>query len=156
MLQQFEDSMGTSLIACRSDLGDRQNAAQAPTPWARAGLSAATQQALSGSRTQQGYPRSSPSKGTHVASSMQPIVRDSRQHSNSSLADIDSKSHQRSAIQQTAKSGGLDSIFARMSPGHNDDNLDRIDDDEDRDGNLLGGQEDSLYEAPHNWKKDKR
>ena len=67
---------------------------------------------------------------------------------------MDSKSSQRSAVQQAPKSGGLDSIFARMSPGRGD-SLDGVDDD-GRDGNLLGGQQDSLYEAHHNWKRDKR
>ena len=71
---------------------------------------------------------------------------------------MEGKSNQRSAVQQVPKGGGLDSIFARMSPGRNDDSVDQMDDDGDdaRDGNLLGGQEDSLYGAHYNWKRDKR
>lgn len=121
---------------------------------AHAGLSAATQQALN--RTQQGYPRSSPGKGSQVGSAGQPFKHDSHQNSNSSLDAMEGKTNQRSTVQQASKGGGLDSIFARMSPGRNDDSLNQTDDDDARDGNLLGGQEDSLYEAHYNWKRDKR
>ena len=131
--------------------------ARAASPWAHAGLSAATQQALN--RTQQGYPQNSPGKGSQVWSAGQPLKRDSRQNSNTPLDAMEGKPNQGSAVQKAPKGGGLDSIFARMSPGCNDDSLDRLDDDDDdatRDGNLLGGQEDSLYEARYNWKRDKR
>ena len=126
--------------------------ARAASPWAHAGLSAATQQALS--RTQQGYPRNSPGKGSQVESAGQALKRDSRQSSNTPLGAMESKSNQWSAVQQAPKGGGLDSIFARMSPGGYVDQMD--DDDDARDGNLLGGQEDSLYEAQYNRKRDKR
>lgn len=69
---------------------------------------------------------------------------------------MEGKANQRSTVQPASKGGGLDSIFARMSPGRNDDSLNQTDDDDARDGNLLGGQEDSLYEAHYNWKRDKR
>ena len=69
---------------------------------------------------------------------------------------MEGKANQRSAVQPASKGGGLDSIFARMSPGHDGDTLDQMDDDDARDGNLLGGQEDSLYEAHYDWKRDKR
>ena len=122
---------------------------------AHAGLSAATQQALN--RTQQGYPKSSPGKSFPLPGPAgQPFKRDSRQNSNCSLDAMEGKATQRSAVQQASKGGGLDSIFARMSPGRNDDSLNQTDDDDARDGNLLGGQEDSLYEAHYNWKRDKR
>lgn len=78
----------------------------------------------------------------------------SRQASNTSLPGMDSKIFQGAAVQKGAK-GGLDQIFARMSPGQDDDSSDRIDDD-GRDGNLLGGQEDSLYGSHYNRKRDKR
>ena len=136
-------------------MSSAQADAQAASPWAHAGLSAATQQALN--RTQQGYPRHSPDKGSQVWSAGQPLKRDSRQNSNMPLDAMEGKANQRSAVQQVPKGGGLDSIFARMSSGRNDESLDQTDDDSDaRDGNLLGGQEDSLYEAHYNWKRDKR
>lgn len=121
--------------------------------YAHAGLSAATQQALS--RTQQGYPRSN--IGKDAGSTGLSLKQDSRQNINTSTAATEAKPNQRSAVQHVPKGGGLDSIFARMSPGHNDGALDQMDDNDDTgDGNLLGGQEDSLYEAHHNWKRDKR
>lgn len=130
----------------------------APSPWSRAGLSVATQQALAGSRTQQGYPRSSPfgRKGSSYADAVEPPMgRSSSRHaSNNSLAGMDTKGSQGAAVQQSAK-GGLDQIFARMSPGADDDSPDRIDDDS-KDGNLLGGQDDSLYGSHYSWKRDKR
>lgn len=128
--------------------------ARAASPWVHAGLSPATQQALN--RTQQGYPRDSPGKGSQVWSAGQPLKRDSRQNNKTPQNAMEGKANQRSAVQQAPKGGGLDSIFARMSPGCNDDPADQMGDDDARDGNLLGGQEDSLYEAHYNWKRDKR
>ncbi|KAL0026350.1 hypothetical protein WJX79_001807 [Trebouxia sp. C0005] len=66
---------------------------------------------------------------------------------------MDSRASQGAALQQGVK-GGLDQIFARMSPGADDDSPDKIDDD-GRDGTLLGGQEDSLYGSHHKWKREK-
>lgn len=66
----------------------------------------------------------------------------SKQASTQSPSSKAGKASHAPAVQQQAK-GGLDSIFARMSPGPQDGS-DRIDDD-DQDGNLLGAQEDSLY-----------
>ena len=77
----------------------------------------------------------------------------SRHTSSTSLAGMDSKASQGAALQQGVK-GGLDQIFARMSPGADDDSPDRVDDD-GRDGNLLGGQEDSLYGSHYKWKREK-
>ena len=83
----------------------------------------------------------------------------SRSSNNSKQASMQSpssrggKASQGPAAQQAK--GGLDSIFARMSPGPQDDASDRIDDD-DQDGNLLGAQEDSLYGSSYSWKQDKR
>ncbi|KAL3142854.1 hypothetical protein ABBQ38_003147 [Trebouxia sp. C0009 RCD-2024] len=136
-----------------ADSNAAQSNARAPTH-AHAGLSAATQQALG--RTQQGYPKSSPGKGSHAGSIGLSLKHDGRQNSNTATAATETKQNQRSAVQQAPKGGGLDSIFARMSPGHNDDTLDRTDDDDARDGNLLGGQEDSLYEVHHSRKRDKQ
>ena len=49
--------------------------------------------------------------------------------------------------------GGLDDIFARMSPSTSGTGTGRIDDDEDdsRDGNLLGSAEDSLAGTQVSW-----
>ncbi len=49
--------------------------------------------------------------------------------------------------------GGLDDIFARMSPSTSGTGTGRIDDDEDdsRDGNLLGSAEDSLAGTHVSW-----
>lgn len=124
-----------------------------------ANLSAATQQALAGSRAHhQGYPQSSPaSKSIHASSSMN--MPYSSRSSNSKQASMQppssrgGKASQGPAAQQAK--GGLDSIFARMSPGPQDDGSDRIDDD-DQDGNLLGAQEDSLYGSSYSWKQGKR
>ena len=142
---------------CRSDMETAAAEGPAPSSWSRAGLSAATQQALAGSRTQQGYPKSNPSgRGGSVQASPveQPMGRSSSRHTSStSLADMDSKASQGAALQQGVK-GALDQIFARMSPGADDDRPDRIDDD-GRDGNLLGGQEDSLYGSHYKWKREK-
>ena len=65
------------------------------------------------------------------------------------------KANEGGTMQQPAK-GGLDSIFARMAPGLNDDSIDRIDEDDEGDGNLLTGQDDSLYGSRYDWKRDKR
>lgn len=61
------------------------------------------------------------------------------------------------AVQPSAKSG-LDQIFARMGPdasSRNDANG-RSDDDDERDGSLLAGQEDSVYGTEGAWKSSRR
>ena len=137
---------------CRSDI-DTQ-AEPAPSARSRAGLSAVTQQALAGTRAYQGYPKSSPSSKAINVSAVSPPH--STRHSGKQWMSSTDDTDRQSAVRQ--QRGGLDSIFARMSPGAGDLSSDRIDDDDDEegDGNLLGDQEDSLYGSHYNRKQGKR
>lgn len=120
-----------------------------------ASLSAATKQALAGNRAHQGYPKGSPSGKAIHASAVSMPHSTGRHAASHSLNGLENRSSQKAAKQQQPQAG-LDSIFARMSPGPRDD-CDRIDDDmdDDRDGMLLGDQEDSLY-GSHYSKRDKQ
>ena len=128
---------------CRSDT--EPQAEQAPSARLRAGLSEVTQQALAGTRAYQGYPKNGPHNIRHTGKQV--------------LSSIDDTDRQSAVRQQRAgTAGGLDSIFARMSPGAEEFSSDRIDDidNDERDGNLLGDQEDSLYGSHYNRKQGKR
>lgn len=153
----------TNTLPCRSDLEDLPAEA---SRWSQANLSAATQNALSRGRTQQGYPNAS--KGSpgvkppsvslgrvELSSEYEP-----RADNRKTAAAIATVSGRSAAVQPVARSG-LDQIFARMGPDASkfDDDNGRIDDDEQEvimDGSLLGGQEDSVYGIRGDWKSSRR
>lgn len=143
-------------VLCRSDV---EEVPAETSRWSQANLSAATQDALGKGRTQQGYPKSSQGGRPPLPPSSQlaqPAEGGSRLAGSHFIAVSASSSSRHAAVQPIGKSG-LDGIFARMSPGRRQDDSTAADiDDDERDGSLLGGQEDSLYEGKHDWKTSRQ